>query len=947
MNEILKEQENQLFTQLSALMHEMQNVFRKLKLDQKYTDLFTLSESLSDFSVISGILELSKLSLTANLAYSLSMKIFSEKRTLSSEYINLLSRFLKELVARMVQIEKSSGNCTDADNNLLSSFWEKDTEDPLPLITAAAKQQIRQQESFRYKSLNLSEDDDFAHAIRLPNSITLEKDKQSWLSLIYLDLNKNDNLNELLYYMRKSFELDDIKLHGRLNLPVEQINSKNPGISYYLVLRSPIAPEQWLQGQGLSGKIIRILQRPSIQRDLQMNPSSEKMPKTEIIEQIKEVPVVDDELRGHLKALAERNKREEEKEYYRQLNLQKPGKIAKEGKGLTIGFKLILMISTVILLSLSVMTFMSSYLFIEDLKTRIEVENLGTSSMLAEQTEQNLWSIYNRSQLLLLGLTGEAQDQEYLDFFFNRNPDFLYIGLADQSFSHINNDFLLDNNLTKEYLEELILPVYKDLYNQIRNSATAGDVQILNFSPFFDQTVTAALFPYKEGVESKVLITLMDTDLLLNTLLESGNDQNESFIINKSGDLISHRDRQLVMDAVSYIDHPIVKEIQQNSSSSKQIQYVIPSKEEGNEEDKTYLGAFKYINFGDLIFITQVEESLAFESVYSIQKKNFFIMMIVVSLSILIVYFYSKSITIPIAKLVIATRYIDKGNYNLPLQVRNRDEIGILTRSFLDMSKGLKERERLKESFGRFVNKEIAEMATKGSLALGGETKEATIFFSDIRNFTAISEKMDPQEVVHFLNEYMTLMVNCINEQGGFVDKFIGDAIMAVWGAPLSRGKDEILCIDGALKMRELLQEYNKDRGTEKKPLIHIGCGINSGPVLAGQIGSEKRMEYTVIGDTVNLASRIEGLNKPMGTDILISQETKERVEGIYNLVAMNTIKVKGKSKNQQIFAVLGRKDNPECPKDLHELRKIVGIKGDFSRITDLEQEEVKYEIID
>jgi len=237
-------------------------------------------------------------------------------------------------------------------------------------------------------------------------------------------------------------------------------------------------------------------------------------------------------------------------------------------------------------------------------------------------------------------------------------------------------------------------------------------------------------------------------------------------------------------------------------------------------------------------------------------------------------------------------------------------------------------------------------MILKNELKLGGERKTAAVFFSDIRSFTAISENLQPEEVVDFLNEYMSVMVDCVNKTNGVVDKFIGDAIMAVWGTPISRGNDTANAVEGALMMREALKKFNKGRGSAKKPVINIGCGINTGPVLAGQIGSHDRMEYTVIGDTVNLASRIESLNKPFCTDILISSDSYNLVKDIYLCEPMEKISVKGKKDPQQIYAVISRKNDSNGPKTLKELREYVGIKYVPLKSFDPNGKEEKYAIV-
>ncbi len=289
---------------------------------------------------------------------------------------------------------------------------------------------------------------------------------------------------------------------------------------------------------------------------------------------------------------------------------------------------------------------------------------------------------------------------------------------------------------------------------------------------------------------------------------------------------------------------------------------------------------------------------------------------------------------------------VGKGFLNVQFEIHSRDEIGKLSDTLNKMVIGLIERDKVKKALGKFVNPQIAEKVLKQELKLGGERKNCAILFSDIRGFTSISEKLEPEEVVEFLNEYMTEMVDCVSLTDGIVDKFIGDAVMATWGAAFSHGNNAENAVNSAILMRKALIKFNVGRGTDKKPIIKIGCGINYGPVIAGQIGSEERLEYTVIGDAVNLASRLEALNKPMGTDILITEDLYLLVQSIFKTQKMQAIKVKGKIEPQTIYSVLGRIDDLQSPNSLEELRFILGIHFDSSKLINIDEKEEKFEIL-
>jgi adenylate cyclase len=197
----------------------------------------------------------------------------------------------------------------------------------------------------------------------------------------------------------------------------------------------------------------------------------------------------------------------------------------------------------------------------------------------------------------------------------------------------------------------------------------------------------------------------------------------------------------------------------------------------------------------------------------------------------------------------------------------------------------------------------------EGKVSLGGQSLPVTVLFSDIRGFTSISEQMDPQRVVALLNEYFTEMVDIVMNEGGVVDKYIGDAIMAIFGAPVPKPDDAVNAVRAAVKMRRALADLNERLVARGQPALRTGIGIHTGEVVAGNIGSERRMEYTVIGDAVNLASRLESSTKELGTDVLISEDTYELTKHMIEARSVREITVKGRAKPVMTYEVLGMAD--------------------------------------
>ena len=203
-------------------------------------------------------------------------------------------------------------------------------------------------------------------------------------------------------------------------------------------------------------------------------------------------------------------------------------------------------------------------------------------------------------------------------------------------------------------------------------------------------------------------------------------------------------------------------------------------------------------------------------------------------------------------------------------------------------------------------------------MKLGGEKRELTIMFSDIRGFTSLSEKMTPEGLVQYLNDYLTDMTNVVLQNKGLVDKFIGDAIMAFWGAPIKNEEHAFYAVKTALLMNRGLQQFNAKKKAAGLPEIKTGLGVNTGEVIVGNLGSHQRFDYTVIGDSVNLASRLEGLTKYYGVPILASGKTANLVRDKFVLIKLDCVAVKGKKEGVEIYHVAGFVDEKARFEDLN-----------------------------
>ncbi len=264
----------------------------------------------------------------------------------------------------------------------------------------------------------------------------------------------------------------------------------------------------------------------------------------------------------------------------------------------------------------------------------------------------------------------------------------------------------------------------------------------------------------------------------------------------------------------------------------------------------------------------------------------------------------SRSLTRPVRSLVEAARRVGSGDYESRVEIESVDELGMLAGAFNEMTAGLERREQYRSVLSKVVSEDVAEEMMSGALELGGENREISVLFADIRGFTPLTEGMEPQEVIRLLNECMGHLAQAVELEDGIVDKFVGDEVMAVFGAPVARRDHALRAVSAAVRMQESLLQMNKVRERRGEGLVGVGIGVASGTAVAGNMGSPDRLNYTVLGSIVNLAARLTGAAG--AGEILVSGETR-RLAGKACLATLaGTRALKGFSSEVEVYSVDG-----------------------------------------
>jgi class 3 adenylate cyclase/HAMP domain-containing protein len=319
-----------------------------------------------------------------------------------------------------------------------------------------------------------------------------------------------------------------------------------------------------------------------------------------------------------------------------------------------------------------------------------------------------------------------------------------------------------------------------------------------------------------------------------------------------------------------------------------------------------------------------------------IQNKILMTGLAVLMVGLLFSILFAKRIAMPLRLLLSGTKGVIDDNYDFEIKHTSSDEVGELSKAFNHMIKGLREKKYIQDTFGKYVHPSIVEniLSNPDNILPGGTRSYQSVLFCDVANFTSFSETMAPESLIQLLNEYLGAMTEEISNTHGILDKYIGDAIMAFWGPPFTPGNHSLLACQAALNMQTQLNILRPLWLSKGLPEIRMRVGVATGHMIVGNIGSEKNLEYTCIGDTVNYSSRLEGINKMYGTDIIIDVFTKKNVEHDLLLRELDTIQVKGRAQGAQIFEVMAesKKASPEQTRIKSDYESALALyrNGDF-----------------
>jgi sigma-B regulation protein RsbU (phosphoserine phosphatase) len=384
-------------------------------------------------------------------------------------------------------------------------------------------------------------------------------------------------------------------------------------------------------------------------------------------------------------------------------------------------------------------------------------------------------------------------------------------------------------------------------------------------------------------------------------VLENG----QNILVDADAVVLLHPDKNMIGSNIGISGEALDAQLSEDIKNTE-IQY---KQYLGNNlDEKRYLG-FHRVQNAPICFVLSVPAKTVLRPLHKLTLQMAALCLsLIAGLSLLLIV-VTRRISRPIMDLRnSAVQVTEKGPYREAIEVKSRDEIGQLTAAFNEMMEGLRQRDFIRDTFGRYVTKEVVEelLDTSDGLKLGGEIREVTIMLSDLRGFTPLCERLNPDQVIEVLNGYLSRMSKIIGQYKGTINEFIGDAILTFFGAPIKYGDSPARAVACALAMQLAMGEINRQNSEKGLPYLFMGIGINTGEVIVGNIGSKERAKYGVVGHNINLASRVEGA--ALGGQVLITPSTYEQVKDLVVVRGVRPVRFKGVEDDIDLYDVIGIK---------------------------------------
>lgn len=588
-------------------------------------------------------------------------------------------------------------------------------------------------------------------------------------------------------------------------------------------------------------------------------------------------------------------------------NTDKPAAKAKY----SLQFKMMLVISLVIATTVSVMIALATYFFKDDNKKRIDQNNLDIVRIISSKVATDIIAEINKGKILALTLKQEfkskAQKEFFIDQYFKNDNSFLYLGVYTKEEGKIEE---VDSIYNREYLkkvslseEDVIAPINKNL--KYFSKSFDGIPTILNTSPGTQEATLSISIPLEEKEKSDyILVILLRLEKIQEPFKRSG--INTTYMVNRDGMVLAHPEPETVSSGKNLMNTPIVRQMLTSQAKNELNAFQ-------DTDGKKYLGAFQKLGFANVGIISVVEENLAYKSVYQIQERNILIMVISICVSLIIIFLFAKTISNPVLNLLGETIKISKGIFQLDIKRTTNDEVGVLTDYFQSMAKGLEEREKVKSMLGSMIDPIVVSEGMRDLAALKrGDEKQITAFFSDVASFSTISEQLNSVQLAGLLNEYLSAMTIILKNNEGVLDKYIGDAIVGIFGAPVAVNEHYLKAARASLEMIEKLKDLRdywtkNDLYSKDAQVMDIRIGLNTGLAKVGFMGTDAMGSYTMMGDTVNLAARLEAAAKDYGVNILISESVKMEIEKEMFTRELDLVRVKGKNEPVRLYELVAK----------------------------------------